>query len=312
MEASKRKIIVIGSFNTNMVVKAVKFPLPGETVLGGPFLMNPGGKGANQAIASARLGADVTFVAMVGNDMFGRMALQQFQKEKINCQYIKMDQEEPSGVAIINVDSSGEARIAVSPGANNNLKPEDVDAALESAEKGTIVLMQLEIPIKVVEHVIRKCNLLKLRVVLNPAPVQNLSKDLFPYIYAIVPSEVEASALTGIEVKDTVTAGMAAQKLKDMGIQHVIITLGTQGAYVDASDVLGLIPAPRVEVVDSTGASDSFCGAFATALSEDLSWDEAVSFACKVASISAKSLGAQTSIPYRRQVETQVSFQPAN
>jgi ribokinase len=309
MEALNRKIIVIGSFNTDMVVKAVKFPLPGETVLGGQFLMNPGGKGANQAIAAARLGADVTFIAKVGNDMFGRVALQQFKKEKIDCRYITMDPDEPSGVAIINVDDSGETRIAVSPGANNNLRFGDVDPALESAEEGTIVLMQLEIPIEVVEYVILKCHQLKLRVVLNPAPVQNLSKELFPYIYALVPNEVEASALTGVEVKDTTTAGMAALKLKEMGVQHVVITLGAQGAYVNAGDIQGLIPAPRVEVVDSTGAGDSFCGAFATALSEDFCWDEAVLFAGKVAAISVKSLGAQTSIPYRREVEAEPGLQ---
>lgn len=300
---TQRRIIVIGTFNTDMVIKAVKFPLPGETVLGEQFLMNPGGKGANQAISAARLGGDVSFVARVGYDIFGRQALQQLQQEEIDTKHIKIDEDEPSGVAIINVDENGETRVAVSPGANNNLGIGDVELVLEEAEPGTIVLLQFGIPLQTVEYVILKSNEKGLKVVLNPGPVQVLAKNLYPLIYAIIPNEVEAESLTGIRVTNADTARHAAMRLKEMGLQNVIITLGLKGAFVDAGAVSEWIPAPDMVVIDSTGAVDSFCGAFAVALSEDVNWDEATIFAAKAAAISAQQLGAQTSIPYRMQVE---------
>lgn len=298
-----KKIIVIGCFNTDMAIKAIKFPLPGETVLGGQFLMNPGGKGANQAIAASRLGGDVTFVARVGYDIFGRQAIQQFQQENIDTKFVKIDADEPSGVAIINVDENGETRVAVSLGANNNLNPIDAEAALDAAEPGTVVLLQFGIPLHTVEYIILKCNEKNLKVILNPGPVQNLQANLYPLIYAIIPNEIEAECLTGIKVYDIETAESAANRLKEMGVQNVIITLGLKGAYVNADFNIGWIPAPDNVVIDSTGAIDSFCGAFAVALSEEMNWDEATIFACKAAAISAQQLGAQTSIPHRKQVE---------
>jgi len=298
------KIIVVGSSNTDMVIKADKFPLPGETVLGGKFFMNPGGKGANQAVTAARLGGNVTFITKIGNDIFGRQALQQFQREKIETKYVTIDAEQPSGVALINVDGKGENCISVAPGSNSQLKPSDIETALESMDKDTIVLLQLEIPLPTVDYVIRESYKRGLKVVLNPAPAQTLPADIFSLLYLITPNETEAELLTGIRVIDTDSAQKAAYKLQELGVTNVIITLGAKGAYLHAGSISGLIPAPQVTAADTTAAGDCFNGALTVALSEDRPLEEAVSFACKAASISVTRMGAQASIPYRKEIES--------
>lgn len=298
------KIIVVGSSNTDMVIKADRFPLPGETVLGGKFFMNPGGKGANQAVTAARLGGNVTFITKIGNDIFGRQTLQQFQRETIETKYVTIDAEQPSGVALINVDGKGENCIAVAPGANSQLKPSDIETAMESMDKDTIVLLQLEIPLPVVEYVIRKSYERGLKVVLNPAPAQSLPADIFSLLYLITPNETEAELLTGIRVTDVATAKKAACRLQELGVSNVIITLGVKGAYLHVGSFSGLIPAPQVTAVDTTAAGDCFNGALTVALSENRPLEDAVSFACKAASISVTRMGAQASLPYRKEIET--------
>ncbi|MGV3586429.1 MAG: ribokinase [Adhaeribacter sp.] len=298
------EILVVGSSNTDMVIKADKLPAPGETILGGTFFMNPGGKGANQAVAAARLGGNVTFVAKVGNDIFGQQALEQFQQEGINTTYITADAEQPSGVALINVNAKGENCIAVAPGANGQLKPNDLAAVLESVAADTIVLLQLEIPLSTVEYVIRKSHEKNLRVILNPAPAQILPPALLPLLYLITPNETEAEILTGIRVTDTATAQKAATKLQSLGVANIIITLGAKGAWLHTSSWSGLIPAPQVSATDTTAAGDCFNGALAVALAENLSLEEAVAFACKAAAVSVTRLGAQASLPKREEVET--------
>ncbi|WP_187262031.1 ribokinase [Pontibacter beigongshangensis] len=297
------KILVVGSSNTDMVIKAAKFPLPGETVLGGKFFMNPGGKGANQAISAARLGGNVTFIAKVGNDIFGRQALRQFRQESINDKYITIDADHPSGVALINVDKKGENRISVAPGSNGQLRPVDIEAAMGLVESDTLVLLQLEIPLPTVEHVVRESYNKGLRVLLNPAPALTLPPDLFSHLYLITPNENEAELLSGVRVTDTESARRAASKLQEKGVPNVIITLGARGAYLHTATISELIPAPEVEALDTTAAGDCFNGALAVALAEDQPLAQAVAFACKAASISVTRLGAQTSIPYRREVE---------
>lgn len=297
------KIIVIGSSNTDMVIKADKFPLPGETVLGGKFLMNPGGKGANQAVSAVRLGGKVTFIAKVGNDIFGRQALQQFQRETIDTQYITIDPEHPSGVALINVDGNGENCISVAPGSNNQLKPEDIEIALQSVDPETIILLQLEIPLPTVDYIIRKSHKKGLKVILNPAPAQTLPVDLFPLLYLITPNETEAELLTGIRVTDINTAKKAALKLQELGVQNVIITLGPKGAYLQTNSISELVKAPEVIAVDTTAAGDCFNGALSLAISENYTLQNAVAFACKAAAISVTRMGAQSSIPYRKDIE---------
>ena len=311
--ATNSSICVVGSSNTDMVIKAAKLPGPGETVIGGTFLMNPGGKGANQAVAAARLldsGSGttdklnaVTFVAKVGNDIFGRQALQQFQREKIDVSQIVTDTEEPSGVALINVDATGENCITVAPGANGNLRPVEVEPALDAASANCIVLLQLEIPLPTVEYVIRRAHERGLRVILNPAPAQPLTTSVFPCLHLITPNESEAELLTGIRVIDLTTARQAAQKLQEMGVPNVVITLGSKGAYVKTDSYAGLILAPPATALDTTAAGDCFNGALAVAVSEGRAIPDAVAFACKAASISVTRMGAQASAPYRHELD---------
>ena len=190
-------LYVVGSSNTDLVVKAERLPIPGETVLGGTFLMNPGGKGANQAVTAARLGSTVTLIARVGNDLFGKQALQQFEREKINTKFVTTDTECPSGVALIGVDANGENSILVAPGANSQLDIRVVEEALESINDPAIVLLQLEIPIHIVEFVIERSYEKKLQVILNPAPVQKLHEKIFQHLYLITPNEFEAYNISG-------------------------------------------------------------------------------------------------------------------
>ncbi len=295
-------IYVIGSSNTDMVVKAEKLPMPGETVIGGVFLMNPGGKGANQAVTCARLGGKVTFIAKVGNDIFGKQALQQFQRENINTSFITTDKEYPSGVALIGVDAKGENIILVAPGSNSHLDVRLVEQALESIDGPAIVLIQLEIPISTVEFAIERSYKKGLKVILNPAPAQVLSADVMKFLYFITPNETEAEMLTGIRVVDLKTAEQAAMKLHESGVRNVVITLGNKGAYLHNDAIARLIPAPLVTATDTTAAGDCFNGALAVAIAEDLTLENAVAFACKAASISVTRMGAQASLPYRKEV----------
>ena len=295
-------IIVIGSSNTDMVVKTEKLPMPGETVMGGTFLMNPGGKGANQAVSAARLGSKVIFIAKVGDDLFGRQALQQFQHENIDTSFITMDRDHPSGVALIGVDAHGENSIIVAPGSNSYLNTQIVEQALESIREPAIILIQLEIPIQTVEFAIERGYAKGCKVILNPAPVRSLDKKALQYLHLITPNESEAEMLTGIRVTDLLTAEQAALQLHKLGVPNVVITLGARGAYLHTKSITKLIPAPPVTAVDTTAAGDCFSGALAVALSEGFEIEKAVSFACNAASISVTRMGAQSSLPYRKEV----------
>ncbi|WP_221393715.1 ribokinase [Dyadobacter sp. NIV53] len=297
-------ICVVGSSNTDMVVKAEKLPSPGETVIGEVFLMNPGGKGANQAVAAARLDGNVVLAAKVGNDVFGKQAIQQFKREKINPMYITIDSEHPSGVALINVDAKGENCISVAPGSNSRLMPHDVELILDGLNLSDIVLLQLEIPLKTVDFVIRSSFEKGLRVILNPAPAQELPVDLFRCLYLITPNETEAEILTGIRVTDMQTVRQAAEAIRAKGVPNVIITLGSKGAFLHTDTISTLIPAPPVTAVDTTAAGDCFNGALAVALAENSTLEQAIAFACKAAAICVTRMGAQTSLPHRREVNS--------
>jgi ribokinase len=295
----KQKIFVIGSSNTDMVVKSEKLPAAGETILGGTFLMNAGGKGANQAVAAAKLGATVTFVSKVGDDIFGKQAIQGFQKEGINTDFVFTDTKNPSGVALILVDAKGENSIA---GANGNLQISEVAKAIEQISTNDTALLQLEIPIPTVEFAIKKCHESGAKVILNPAPAQMLNETVFQYLDIITPNETEAKLLTGIKVIDLETAEQSALKFHEKGIKNVIITLGSKGAYLHNSTTNRLIAAPVVQAVDTTAAGDVFNGALAVALSEGNDLEQAIDFACKAAAISVTRMGAQASAPLRREV----------
>jgi ribokinase len=297
-------IYVVGSSNTDMVVKAAKLPSPGETVLGGTFLMNPGGKGANQAVAASRLGGKVTFVSCVGNDVFGKKAVQQFRDEKINTNYIASNTQYPSGMALINVDESGENTIVVAPGANTQVSIPLVEAALQSLPADGIVLVQLEIPLESVEYVVEQAPLKNARVILNPAPATKLKDDLLKNLYLITPNESEAELLTGIHILDDDDANIAACVLHEKGVPNVVITLGAKGALLSESGKSTHIKAPSIEkVTDTTAAGDCFNGAIAVALAEGKDLLTAVTFACHAASISVTRMGAQSSLPNRKEVD---------
>jgi ribokinase len=297
------RIIVIGSTNTDMVIKSKKLPAPGETILGGTFLMNPGGKGANQAVAASRLGGNVTFVTKTGNDMFGDEAGHLFKKEGIDTRFIIKDRVNPSGVALITVDENGENSIVVAPGSNGTLSSDEINDKVFDTNEEDIFLMQLEIPADTVVFVAEKAAGKGNRVILNPAPARHLSDDLLGYLYMITPNETEAELLTGIKVYDLLSAEQAALKLRDKGILNVVITMGASGAYILSGSVSKIIPVIPVKAIDSTAAGDVFNGALAVALSEGKEIEDAVVFACKAAAISVTRMGARASAPYRKEVE---------
>ena len=296
------RIIVIGSSNTDMVIKSKKLPAPGETILGGTFLMNPGGKGANQAVAAARLHGKVTFVAKTGNDVFGSEAKQLFDKEHIDTRFLISDDKNPSGVALINVDENGENSIVVASGSNGALSAYDINEDVFKAEPADIFLMQLEIPVSTVEFVAEKAASNGNKVILNPAPARQLSNDLLSCLYMIIPNETEAEILTGIKVTDSETAEKAARKLYAKGVKNVVITMGGSGAFLFTPGNSKMIYVVPVKAVDTTAAGDVFCGALAVALSEGKKTEEAVIFANKAAGISVTRMGAQASAPYRDEI----------
>lgn len=298
-----KNIVVVGSCNTDMVIKSDRLPVPGETVLGGAFMMNPGGKGANQAVAIARLGGNVKFVAKTGNDLFGKQAVELYEEENINTDNMFSDNNLPSGVALIMVDSHGENCISVASGANANLTTKDIDKARQVIELSDILLMQLESPIETVEYAAKIAYEKGVKVVLNPAPAAFLPDELLKCLYTIIPNEVEAEMLSGIKVSDLESAKQAADIISSKGVDVVIITMGAKGALIKEGESFTFIPANKVDAVDTTAAGDTFCGAFCVGLSETMSIENAVKFATKAASITVTREGAQVALPYREEVK---------
>lgn len=299
----QQKILVVGSSNTDMVIQTDHLPRPGETVLGGQFFMNPGGKGANQAVAIARLGGNITFVCKTGSDIFGHQAHQLFEEEGINTSFVFSDSKNPSGVALITVDSRAENCIAVASGANMKLLPDDLVRAKEAIEQADAILMQLEIPIETVEYVARTANAQGKKVILNPAPAQPLSESLIRDLYLITPNETEAEMISGITITDDESAVLAARKIFELGVDNVVITLGARGALVYNKEVSQFVNGYKVKAIDTTAAGDIFNGALTVALMENRSLIDAVRFACKTAAIAVTRVGAQSSAPYRNEVD---------
>jgi ribokinase len=296
------KIIVAGSMNMDMVVKTSHIPQPGETVLGGTFFMNPGGKGANQAIAVARLGAEVAFIGKIGDDIFGRQSSQLFEDEGVDIAGMVADEDQPSGIALITVDEKGENSIVVAPGANARLYPEDVENSFKNYPDARILLVQLEIPLNTVQFAAELAKKQGVKVILNPAPANKSVPDFYKLIDIITPNVTEAEMLTGVKITDSDSALVAAKKLRSFGVPTVIITLGSSGAILLDGEEFHHIDAPKVTAVDTTAAGDVFNGALAVAISEGKPLPEATAFACKAASIAVTKLGAQASIPYRNEV----------
>ena len=301
---TKKRIIVIGSSNTDMVIKADRLPKPGETILGGSFIMNHGGKGANQAVAAARLGGDVTFICKVGNDLFGSDAVEMFRKEDIETAYIGIADQQPSGVALINVDCNGENTIVVASGANNSLSIEDVDKAEAAINDAYIMVMQLEVPIETVTYAAKAAKKSGTMVVLNPAPAPSgkLSEQLLKSVDILIPNVTEAEILSGITIDSDESARRAINNIVDQGVKTVILTMGAKGALAFHEGEYIQIPAFKVEATDTTAAGDTFCGALCVALAEGQSLEAGIRFACKASSISVTRMGAQKSMPSRDEI----------
>ena len=300
---NRKTIVVVGSSNTDMIIKLDHIPRPGETILGGEFVTAAGGKGANQAVGAARAGGNVTFVARVGRDMFGDKALAGFVKEGINTDHVVRDKAAPSGVALIFVAKDGENSIAVAGGANAMLSSVDVSNAKAVFRGASVLVMQLETPLQTVQTAAELAAKAGLRVILNPAPARPLPDKLLKKVSIITPNETEAELLTGIKVNSEAAAAKAASKLLARGVETVILTLGARGAYVANSSDRQLVPGYKVKVVDTTAAGDIFNGALAVALAEGKVVSHAVRFANAAAAISVTRLGAQPSAPDRREIE---------
>jgi ribokinase len=286
----------------DMVVKTDHIPVPGETVLSGSFFMNPGGKGANQAVAVARLGGEAVFISKLGSDIFGKQSFQLLEEEGINTGYMLSDNDLPSGVAMITVDQSGENSIVVASGANANLHPADLENALDEIGGADIILMQLEIPMDTVLFVAEYVAGRAARVILNPAPARDLPAELLNRLDIITPNKTEAEMLSGIKVNNLENAKKAARAIHEKGVKNVVVTMGPLGAVICQLGKTQVVPALKADAIDSTAAGDVFNGALAVALSEDKSLAEAVKFACEAAAISVTRLGAQSSIPYRNEL----------
>ena len=294
----KAKVVVIGSSNTDMTIKGDRLPKPGETVLGGEFRMGPGGKGANQAVAAQRLGADVSFICKVGRDIFGDNAIAGYQKEGIDCSRI-LRSDKASGTALILVDGNAENCIAVAPGANADLTPEDVDSVADVIRSADYLILQLEIPVESVLRAAKIAHEAGVYVILNPAPACHLPDELFGYISLITPNQTESALLSGVE--DNLDA--AVERLMQLGVKDVVVTLGSKGSLVISEGAKTLVPSLKVKAVDTTAAGDTFCGALCVALSEGCSLVDAAGFATKASALTVQKMGAQDSIPFRSDIK---------
>lgn len=297
-----KKIVVLGSCNTDMVIKSDRLPVPGETILGGEFIMNPGGKGANQAVAAARLGGNVVFLTKTGNDLFGRQSVSLYSEENINTDYILSSSDKPSGVAMISVDKKGENSIIVASGANSTYSIDDFKSVESTVYDADILLMQLEIPIETVTYAAKVAKEHGVKVVLNPAPAQFLPKDLLENVSIIIPNNTEAEILSGIKVSDIESAKNATDIISQKGIETVIITMGDYGAFIKTKEEYISVPTQKVNAIDTTAAGDTFCGALVVALSEGKDIIDAVKFANKCSGITVTRLEAQSSCPYRNEI----------
>ena len=305
METNK-KIIVVGSCNTDMVIRVDHLPEPGETIIGHDFITNQGGKGANQAVAVKRLGGETAFIARLGNDDFGAKSLRLLTEEGIDTSFVRLTDGVSTGVALIPVDDKGENSIIVSSGANALLSPLDIEEAEPLFEKASILLMQLETPVPTLISAARLAKQFGAKVVLNPAPYpkEPLPIELLELVDIITPNETEAAGMSGVKVIDEESALKAICEIQGQGVGNVIITAGASGAYTSIDGQLVRIPSEKVEVVDTTAAGDTFCGALCVALSKGTDMVQAIRFANKAASLSVTRLGAWMSIPYEKEIRS--------
>ncbi|MBS0208296.1 MAG: ribokinase [Planctomycetes bacterium] len=298
------RIVVVGSMNVDLVVKSARLPTPGETVIGGDFHEVHGGKGANQAVALARLGANCSMIAKVGSDRFGDDALEELAGEGLDVDQVTRAAHLKTGVAIIAIDERGENQISVASGANAALLPEDIDRAAGLLRHADMLVVQLEVPLATVKHALEMARAAGVRTLLDPAPVPAGGVDdaILSLVDYLKPNETEAEQLTGIKVLDEVTACRAAAELRRRGARHVVITLGGQGAVCDDGQLVRLVPGEEVATVDTTAAGDAFSAGLAVALARGQALDRAVAYANLVGALTVTRLGAHTSLPTAAEV----------
>ena len=293
------RVVVIGSANIDLVSSVASLPVPGETVLGNSFIKTPGGKGANQAVAASKLGGEVSFVGCIGSDQEGEILRSSLKNANVNCDFLISRPEVSTGNAMIGVDAEGNNSIIVNSGANNALTQEDIVAAKEIVESAQVVLMQLEISTKCLEVAVEMASGIK---ILNPAPVVDISKKLLEKIDVLIPNRIELARLSNKESFENLDELEAAAK--GLGIQTVIVTLGSTGALLVSDKQTELISSPAVESVDTTGAGDAFCGSMAESLSRGLSFLESVEYSVTAGALSTTTYGAQISMPTRSEVDS--------
>ncbi|AQQ71156.1 Ribokinase [Limihaloglobus sulfuriphilus] len=300
--SGKNKVVVVGSSNMDLVAKTPRIPVAGETLSGTDFFMVPGGKGANQAVAAARLGADVVFVAKLGKDVFASRSIDNYRNAGIDISRIEQIEGVPSGIAMIAVEESGNNSIIVVPGANAKLGPADVTAAKDDIAAATVVVAQLEIPMETVLETAKAAQAVGAAFILDPAPAGELSDELLSMVDIIKPNETEAEAITGIKVSDRASAAKAADVLLDKGVKTVIITLGGRGFMLARGRSKEIIANHNVKVVDTTAAGDAFVGGLAFGIAAGKPLKDAAVYANYVAAVSVTRQGAQTSLPTQMEV----------
>ena len=303
------QLIVLGSVNADHVLQVPSFPRPGETLHGRNYQIIPGGKGANQAVAAARLNADIGFIACVGDDGFGQNIRGVFADDGIDISAVHMIENTPTGIAMIQVSDCGENSICIAAAANDALTAEVVNQHCAQIAAANYLLMQLETPLAGIEYAASIAKANGTQVILNPAPARALPDALLAMVDIITPNETEAEVLTGVAVTDADSAAKAAQALHDKGIAIVMITLGSKGVYISQQCTGKIIPGFKVTATDTTAAGDTFNGAFVTGLLEGKAIEDAVVFAHGAAAISVTRFGAQTSIPSRDEVEQFITAQ---
>lgn len=297
------KIVVIGCLHTDFTVKVKTIPRIGESVLGKSFKRSPGGKGANQAVAAARLGADVVLIGRVGADVFGKELIKNLRENGIDTKYIIEDSETYTGLALIMVDEDGDNILAVASGADMRIRKEDIDRAEEIIKLSDILLIQLETPLQIVEYAINIAFNEGVKVLLNPAPAQKLSKDLLKKVYVLIPNEKEAELLSNVKIKDLNSSKISAKKLLENGTENIVITLGKNGSIIATKEETVHINGLNVNAIDTTGAGDAFCGALAVALSSGKELKEAVIYANYAGALATTKIGAQEALPTQEELE---------
>ena len=302
MEADLGKICVIGSLNMDLVINTPRIPVIGETIIGNGFMTVPGGKGANQAVAAARLGGEVTMVGNVGDDLFGVSLKENLNINNVNSQNVKTLENVPTGVAIV-VINEGNNYIILDSGANFKISPEDISNLENVIKNSDILLLQMEIPQDAIERAVDIARKYGIKVLLNPAPARELSNDFLEKVDILTPNESECEYITGLKLSTFEDASIAIKCIMGKGVKQVVITLGGRGVVYNSGEKILHKPVPMVEVVDTTAAGDSFTGALAVALTKGMSIDDAIDFANVVGTITVTKKGAQTSLPFLEELE---------